>query len=127
MSDLAPTPQTDAYIGDQHEGMMTEGEFAMCEFARMLERERDELRQELDELKAGAVHSCHDQCQRPGCVRRRENEVMRVAIREANHILSYYRQFAPGLSGLDEDIWLTTTEASQVMSALTKLKPFTTP
>jgi hypothetical protein len=49
------------------------------------------------------------------------------AICEANHILNYYRQFAPSLSGLDEDIWLNTTEANQVVSALAKLQPFITP
>ena len=40
-----PTPETDAYIGDDDGLFMTEGEIAMCVFARKLERERDEARE----------------------------------------------------------------------------------
>lgn len=34
----APTPETDAYIGEDNDDNMTEGEIALCEFARRLER-----------------------------------------------------------------------------------------
>jgi hypothetical protein len=34
-----PTPRTDAFIGNQDGTYMTEGEIAMCNFARELERE----------------------------------------------------------------------------------------
>jgi len=39
-----PTPETDAFIGEQDGVYMTDGEIAMCDFARKLERERDEDR-----------------------------------------------------------------------------------
>lgn len=38
------TPETDAYIGEDNEDDMTEGEIAMCEFAREMERSRNEWR-----------------------------------------------------------------------------------
>jgi hypothetical protein len=102
-----------------------------CELVRA-ERERDELRQELDELKAGAVHSCHDQCQRPGCVRRRENEAMREVIRETRDFICRLR---PSLLGLPYDDYVVRYGVSQDYAAseeainetLAKLKPFTTP
>ena len=36
---MSDTPRTDAYIGDENAFIMTEGERAMCNFARQLERE----------------------------------------------------------------------------------------
>jgi hypothetical protein len=48
MSDI---PETDAYIGDDNDDNMTEGEIAMCEFARRLERERNEARKEAELLR----------------------------------------------------------------------------
>jgi F0F1-type ATP synthase membrane subunit b/b' len=36
---MSNTPRTDAYIGDQDGTYMTEGEIAVCDFARQLERE----------------------------------------------------------------------------------------
>ena len=39
------TPETDAYIGEDNEDNMTEGEIAMCEFARRLERQRNDARE----------------------------------------------------------------------------------
>ncbi len=36
---MSDTPRTDAYIGEQDGTYMTEGEIAMCNFARQLERE----------------------------------------------------------------------------------------
>jgi hypothetical protein len=47
MSD-APTPRTDAYIGDQGAVVLTAGEEAMCEFARTLEREQECMRSAFD-------------------------------------------------------------------------------
>lgn len=41
---MSDTPRTDAYIGDQDGTYMTEGEIAMCDFARTLERELNEAR-----------------------------------------------------------------------------------
>lgn len=50
-----PTPETDAFIGDQDGTYMTEGEIAMCDFARRLERERDEARAERDLVRERAL------------------------------------------------------------------------
>ena len=36
------TPETNAYIGEDNEDDMTEGEIAMCDFARRMERSRNE-------------------------------------------------------------------------------------
>ena len=45
-----------------------------------LERERDEARMQLENIKAISTHTCHAQCQRPMCVLRRErDEALAVA------------------------------------------------
>ena len=44
------TPITDEYIGDGNDDNMTEGEIAMCEFARNLERQLAERTDERDAL-----------------------------------------------------------------------------
>jgi hypothetical protein len=38
------------------------------------ERERDEAIRQIENLKAVSIHTCHDQCQRPMCVLRRERD-----------------------------------------------------
>jgi hypothetical protein len=65
-----PTPETDTV--SEIVGM---GHFMVdSEFARKLERERDEARRKLD---VTAIHSCHNECQRPICVLRRERDEAR--------------------------------------------------
>lgn len=78
-----PTPETDAYIGEQNEGLMTEGEFAMCQFARMLERDRDEA---LDLL--ASEKSTRNAIILKGEEMEKQIEAMREAIREAHSALS---------------------------------------
>jgi hypothetical protein len=58
---VSATPRTDAYIGDGNDDNMTEGEIAMCDFARTLETElaavtkqRDELAEALKNILADA-------------------------------------------------------------------------
>lgn len=46
------TPRTDAYIGNDNEDYMTEGEVAMCDFSRGLEIELSDASEEIAELKA---------------------------------------------------------------------------
>lgn len=50
-----PTPITDAYIGDFNDDDMTEGEIAMCEFARNLERQLSEAREEISRIRKFAT------------------------------------------------------------------------
>lgn len=40
-------------------------------------RERDEAIRQFENLKASSIHTCHDQCQRPMCVLRRERDEAR--------------------------------------------------
>jgi hypothetical protein len=47
-----------------------------CRFVR----ERDEAIRQLENIKASSIHTCHDQCQRPMCVLRRERDEARAAI-----------------------------------------------
>jgi len=49
MNSPRPTPRTDAYIGNQDGTYMTEGEIAMCNFARDLERENEAMRAAIQE------------------------------------------------------------------------------
>ena len=44
------------------------------ELANILKQERDEARKKLEDLDVAAIHSCHNECQRPMCVLRRERD-----------------------------------------------------
>ena len=90
---MSNTPET-----DREEIVMGRTEcdrYVLAEFSRRLERERDKARgfykvqvqylemakreieeaiRQLENLKASAIHTCHDQCQRPMCVLRRERD-----------------------------------------------------
>lgn len=48
---MSDTPRTDDFIGPIVGIYMTEGEIAMCDFARQLERELNAAKAELAELK----------------------------------------------------------------------------
>jgi hypothetical protein len=46
-------------------------------------KERNEAIRQLENLKASSIHTCHDQCQRPMCVLRRERDEARERERVA--------------------------------------------
>jgi hypothetical protein len=59
----------------------------MLSMIAQLRRERNEARRQFENLKAAAIHTCHDQCQRPMCVLRRERDEAREKIkRQAERI-----------------------------------------
>ena len=69
---MSDTPETDAKVS-AHIG------FYSCatvpaELCRRMERERDDARRKLEVLDVAAIHSCHNECQRPMCVLRRERD-----------------------------------------------------
>jgi chromosome segregation ATPase len=45
-------------------------------------KERDEAIRQLNNIKATEIHTCHDQCQRPMCVLRRERDEARASLEE---------------------------------------------
>jgi hypothetical protein len=74
------TPETDA------EAITPSGfedDDVSADFARKLERERDEAIRKLENLRADAIHSCHNECQRPICVLRRERDEARELLAKA--------------------------------------------
>ena len=73
MSDLT-TPETDA--------AWKEGNAIREWTCRKLERERDEARRKLNNLDVTAIHSCHNECQRPICVLRRERDEAREKVEQ---------------------------------------------
>jgi hypothetical protein len=64
-----PTPETDDIARGNH--------VVPTEWAQQLERERDDARRKLNNLDVTAIHSCHNECQRPICVLRRERDEAR--------------------------------------------------
>lgn len=60
----------------------------MLSMIAQLRRERDEARRQFENLKAAAIHTCHDQCQRPMCVLRRERDEVMRQIKELIYIAS---------------------------------------
>ena len=73
MSDR-PTPETDDIARGNH--------VVPTEWAQQLERERDEARRKLNNLDVTAIHSCHNECQRPICVLRRERDEAREELHD---------------------------------------------
>ena len=67
-----PTPETDDIARGNH--------VVPTEWAQQLERERDDARRKLNNLDVTAIHSCHNECQRPICVLRRERDEAREAL-----------------------------------------------
>jgi len=51
-------------------------------------KERDEAIRQFENLKAAAIHTCHDQCQRPMCVLRRERDKAMTSIEDAKRALN---------------------------------------
>ena len=76
MSDR-PTPETDDIARGNH--------VVPVEWAQQLERERDEARRKLNNLDVTAIHSCHNECQRPICVLRRERDEAREVLKRIAH------------------------------------------
>jgi hypothetical protein len=69
---MSDTPETDDIARGNH--------VVPTEWAKQLERERDEARRKLNNLDVTAIHSCHNECQRPICVLRRERDEAREAL-----------------------------------------------
>ena len=67
---MSDTPETDDIARGNH--------VVPTEWAQQLERERDEARRKLNNLDV--IHSCHNECQRPICVLRRERDEAREAL-----------------------------------------------
>jgi predicted transcriptional regulator len=64
---MSDTPRTDEQIWS----VTTHITVVYSDFARQLERELAEAKQEIERLDTRGIHSCHDNCQRPNCVLRR--------------------------------------------------------
>ena len=74
-------------------------------------RERDEALIALKNYKAQSIHTCHDQCQQPMCVLRRERDEARaLADRLANELLNTL------------SAWIIERDAEQAVKALTAVE-----
>ena len=64
----------------------------VAKMAREFKQERDEAREEIENLKASLIHTCHDQCRRPMCVLRRErDEAKKTAVMLAGELAAARR------------------------------------
>jgi uncharacterized coiled-coil DUF342 family protein len=63
-------------------------------YARIIELtdERDEARRKLNNLDVTAIHSCHNECQKPICVLRRERDEAREEIKRLKVILDLIKK-----------------------------------
>jgi len=81
------TPETDAMALS-----VSRTDHNWRQLCRKFERERDEAREELENLKASSIHTCHDQCLRPMCVLRRErDEAKKTAVMLAGELAAARR------------------------------------
>jgi hypothetical protein len=81
---MSDTPETD------NERTLKLALEVFTQLANHLKQERDEAIRQLENLKASAIHTCHDQCQRPMCVLRRERDESRELAQqmsESNQVL----------------------------------------
>jgi hypothetical protein len=67
-----PTPRTDGEWNRLAGLGHPEFERRLSHFARELERELTEARDQIDDLTATGIHSCSSECKRPNCVLKRE-------------------------------------------------------
>jgi hypothetical protein len=75
-----------------------------------LQRERDEAIRQFENIQASSIHTCHDQCQRPMCVLRRERDEARKHLKEIeeygteeiNAAIDLRRNLAQALVDLDD-------------------------
>ena len=74
---MSDTPETDDIARGNH--------VVPTEWAQQLERERDKARRKLNDLDVTAIHSCHNECQRPICVLRRERDEAREVLERIAH------------------------------------------
>lgn len=65
---------------EAREALRTPAEHGENEIQKLI-KERDEARHELENYKAVSIHSCHDQCERPMCVLRRERDDAREMVK----------------------------------------------
>ena len=72
---MSDTPETEQIKAKLHTNWND-----LLNHARQLERDRDEARRKLNDLDVTAIHSCHNECQRPICVLRRERDEAREAL-----------------------------------------------
>jgi phenylacetate-coenzyme A ligase PaaK-like adenylate-forming protein len=63
------------------------------DYASGLQRENAQLKREIENLKAAGIHTCHDQCQRPMCVMRRQRD---EAIQQRDRLEEALRSIANG-------------------------------
>ncbi len=79
---MSDTPETDAAV------VASGGDWSpvLRAVSQRLERERDKAIRQLDNLNATAIHSCHNECQRPMCVLRRERDETLAQIKELIYI-----------------------------------------
>ena len=70
---MSDTPETD-HLEVQLAQAAMHSHPILWEHSRRMERERDEARRNLKDLDVAAIHSCHNECQRPMCLLRRERD-----------------------------------------------------
>jgi hypothetical protein len=81
------TPRTDAAEKHAYEYDDDMTPVVESKVARQLERElaeareqRDRLAKEVENLRAAQIHTCHDRCQKPMCVMRRQRDRLAEAL-----------------------------------------------
>jgi septal ring factor EnvC (AmiA/AmiB activator) len=92
----------------------------LCELLNKLERElteareqRDRLAEEIENLKASGIHTCHDQCKRPMCAIRRQRDRLAEALDRLER--------TAGLAALQDDP--ARVQARQALAAVTGGQP----
>jgi hypothetical protein len=83
---MSDTPRTDAYIGEGQEDCMTEGEIAMCDFARQLERE-------LDDYRANAKYRCSQLQDQRDRLAEALNQAAEIAVHEPDRLYDFFMGF----------------------------------
>jgi len=147
---MSDTPETDAATHDLSDYgppvPCSRGDWVTADYARKLERERDEWRKkfelsvdaveiaarlaraesERDEARealenhtASTIHSCHDQCQRPMCVLRRERDEVTTKLAELSSLAELIVEKATALiARWDQPSWKDTAPTAGFINAL---------
>jgi len=119
MSDRT-TPETDAFSVSfkSIDDPLGQKQWVPSDLVRRLERERDEARRKLNNLDVTAIHSCHNECQRPVCVLRRERDEARESLK---HISEYGTEEINAAVELRQKLATALVERDEAREALVKI------
>jgi len=111
---MKDTPRTDSIVEQISEFRISSIIYSLTKFSQKLERELNEARAEIERLDTAGIHSCHDNCQRPNCVLRRE---LKAVTEQRDGLRS-------GIDYASDQLHKVTEQRDRLADAITQYLPY---